>query len=122
MATWNLSGTKHHLLLCNGGSCMLRHAEEVTQAIRNEIALHNADSLIHTTRTLCNGRCNDAFTVVLYPQGIWYRNLTPSLGRELIRRLLDEKLPLLEQISYTYQHQQFVATGRAAVGEFKQPN
>lgn len=101
---------------------MLRHAEEVTQAIRDEIALHNADSLIHTTRTMCNGRCNDACTVVLYPQGIWYCNLTPSLGRELIRRLLDKKLPLLEQISYTYQHQQFVATGRAVDGEFKQPN
>lgn len=101
---------------------MLRNAEEVTQAIRNEITLHNADSLIHTTRTLCNGRCNDACTVVLYPQGIWYRNLTPALGRELVHRLLDEKHPPFEQISYTYQHQQFVATGCAAVGEFKQPN
>lgn len=37
MATWDLSNTKHHLLICNGSSCNKAGAEELTQAIRNEI-------------------------------------------------------------------------------------
>jgi len=38
MTTWNLTGTKHHVLICNGSSCMRKGGEEATQEIRNEIA------------------------------------------------------------------------------------
>lgn len=95
---------------------MLRGAEGVTAAIRDEIALHHADSLIHTTRTLCNGRCEDACTVVQYPGGAWYRHMTPADGRLLVRQLLQEQCPLPEQTAYVYQHQQLTATGTAAAG------
>ena len=37
MTTWNLEGTKTHLLLCNGSSCLRKGGEEVTQAVRDEI-------------------------------------------------------------------------------------
>jgi hypothetical protein len=45
MATWNLIGTKHHVLICNGGSCMRKGGEEVTQAIRSEIERLGLDFL-----------------------------------------------------------------------------
>jgi NADH:ubiquinone oxidoreductase subunit E len=54
MATWNLDTTKHHVLICNGSSCNRFGAEEVTQAIRSEIANQELDPYIHTTRTRCN--------------------------------------------------------------------
>jgi (2Fe-2S) ferredoxin len=60
MTTWNLSGlsgTRHH----NG-----------------------ADGIIHTTRTRCQGRCEDACVVTVYPEGSWFKSVTPELARRIV--------------------------------------
>ncbi|MGM0884867.1 MAG: (2Fe-2S) ferredoxin domain-containing protein [Bacillota bacterium] len=120
MSTWNLEGTLCHLLLCNGSSCMRSQGEEVTLAIREEIKALGADSRIHTTRTRCNGRCKDACVVIAYPAGLWYRDMTPELGRELVRKLAaDERLE--EQLVYSYQ-ERFVASGQSVPGTNKMAN
>ena len=85
MTTWNLEGTKTHLLLCNGSSCMRKGGEEVTQAVRDEISVLGLDQQIHTTRTRCNGRCQDACVVIAYPEGTWYRVDSPEMGRQIVR-------------------------------------
>ncbi|MEK8127312.1 (2Fe-2S) ferredoxin domain-containing protein [Paenibacillus filicis] len=101
MTTWNLQDTHCHLLICNGGSCTKRQAEEVTVAIREEITRLGADRRIHTTRTRCNGRCTDACVVIAYPEGIWYREMTPELGKQLVQKhLRGERLN--EQVLYTF--------------------
>ncbi|MBU8688305.1 (2Fe-2S) ferredoxin domain-containing protein [Priestia megaterium] len=87
MATWNLDKTKHHVFICNGSSCNQAGAEEVTQAIRNEIANQELDPYIHTTRTRCNGRCHDKCVVVSYPDGIWYKDIQHHDAREFINSL-----------------------------------
>jgi len=118
MATWDLDGTKHHLFICNGGCCMLKYGEEVTMAIRDEIAIHGADSLIHTTRTRCNGRCDDACVVIHYPEGIWYRDVTPEIGRTIVKELIRSGRPLQDQLTYVYQSG-FQAAGGSAKGKAK---
>lgn len=118
MTTWNLQETFCHFLICNGGSCMKRQAEEVTEAIRDEIILRGADRQIHTTRTRCNGRCSDACVVIAYPEGIWYKDITPELGRELVRRHAAGSR-LKERIVYSFE-QRFVATGISVAGQDKQ--
>jgi (2Fe-2S) ferredoxin len=85
MTTWNLEGTRSHLLLCNGSSCMKKGGEEVTHAVRDEISRLELDQQIHTTRTQCNGRCQDACVVIAYPEGIWYRVDSPEIGRQIVR-------------------------------------
>jgi len=101
MTTWNLKGTKSHLLICNGSSCMRKGGEEVTQAVRDEISLLGLDEEIHTTRTRCNGRCKDACIVIAYPEGNWYRVDSPEIGRQIVR---DMNEPGLE----THKVYQFV--------------
>jgi (2Fe-2S) ferredoxin len=118
MGTWDLTGTKHHVYICNGGSCMLKHAEEVTQAIRAEIAKQGADHLIHTTRTQCQGRCEDSCVVTVYPDGIWYKEVMPKLSHLIVSQHLMGGNPLFEQISYTYD-QALVASGLSALGVSK---
>ncbi|UQZ85844.1 Ferredoxin, 2Fe-2S [Paenibacillus konkukensis] len=88
MATWDLSQTSHHVLICNGGSCSRKDADAVTLAIREEITAHGADDRIHTTRTQCNGRCEDACVVTVYPQGVWYKEITPDIGKAIVREHL----------------------------------
>lgn len=53
MATWDLSNTKHHVLIFNESSCNKAGAEKLTQAIRKEISSQEMDDTIHTTRTRC---------------------------------------------------------------------
>lgn len=83
-----LDGVRTHLLLCNGKSCTRAGAEDVTKAIRNEIKEQGLQKEVHTTKTLCNGRCMDSCTVVEYPRGNWYKKMTPELGRKLVRELI----------------------------------
>jgi (2Fe-2S) ferredoxin len=116
MTTWNLEGMQHHLLICNGGSCMRKGGEEVTQAIREEISIRGVDSLIHTTRTRCNGRCEDACVVISYPEGIWYRNITPQIGRKIVGQLIEKENHIHSHISYTYNNHQFLLSPNASIG------
>lgn len=121
MATWDLTGTQHHLLICNGGSCMRAGGEDVTQAIRSEIAANHADAIIHTTRTRCNGRCEDACVVISYPTGRWYKDMTPEAGRAIVRdHLGKEKIDLHNKITYTYSDGYGLVLGEdATVGRRK---
>ncbi|AEI43870.1 (2Fe-2S) ferredoxin domain-containing protein [Paenibacillus mucilaginosus] len=119
MATWNLSNTRHHVLICNGGSCMRGGAEAVTQAIREEIRTCGADGLIHTTRTRCNGRCDDACVVIVYPEGVWYQGMTPESGRQMVQEHLLGGSPVLERAVYTYGGTGLAPTGSGREGVSK---
>lgn len=104
MTTWNLAGMKEHLFICNGESCMRSGGEEVTQAIREEIALLQGDAQLHTTRTRCNGRCHDACVVIVYPEGSWYREVTPEVGRSIVRSLLNHVDESSNDMDVTYRY------------------
>ena len=90
MGNRNLQHVQHHILICNGESCFRNRGDEVTLTIREQIADLKADEYIHTTRTRCNGRCNEACVVIVYPEGDWYRNMTPSEGKQLVSDLLNK--------------------------------
>lgn len=105
MTTWNLSGTRHHVLICNGDNCLEKGAVDVTRAIRKEIARFNAGGQIHTTMTKCNVRCDDGCNVIVYPGGDWYRYVTPQLGRRIVTEHLLEGNPVTSNLSYTYREQ-----------------
>ncbi|WP_028403313.1 (2Fe-2S) ferredoxin domain-containing protein [Ectobacillus panaciterrae] len=109
MTTWNLKGTKHHVLICNGSSCMRKGGEEATQAIRNEIANLDLDTVIHTTRTRCNGRCKDAPVVIVYPEGTWYKEVTPEVGSKIVQQHLAGGRALEDYVIYEYDQDGFIA-------------
>jgi (2Fe-2S) ferredoxin len=101
-----LSSVSKHVLLCNGASCTKKGAEEVTNAIRQEIKDQGLLKEIHTTKTLCNGRCKEGPTVVVYPDGDWYKEMTPEKGKQLIEKIkVDHKLD--EALAYTYDGKSF---------------
>src|SRR3954453_7370364 len=106
MATWDLSKTKHHVLICNGSSCSRVGAEELTQAIRKEISDREIDDAIHTTRTRCNGRCHDKCVVINYPKGTWYKDLKPEDASPFIDSLLANE-DYIEKVSHSFHGQAF---------------
>lgn len=106
MATWDLSNMKHHVLICNGSTCNRNGAEDLTQAIRKEIADRELDEIIHTTRTRCNGRCQDKCVVIDYPKGTWYEDLTPEDTNQFIQSLLANE-DYTVKVSHTFREQSF---------------
>ncbi len=93
---------------------MRQQGEEVTVAIREEITRLEADRLIHTTRTRCNGRCLDACVVIAYPQGLWYKEMTPETGKQLVRKLVSGDR-LETNLVYAFEPDA-VATGASVTG------
>lgn len=106
MATWDLNNTKHHILICNGSSCNEAGAEELTQAIRKEISDREVDDTIHTTRTRCNGRCQDKCVVINYPKGTWYKDLQPEDAPLFLHSLLANE-DYTEKASHSFDGQGF---------------
>jgi (2Fe-2S) ferredoxin len=102
MSTWDFSDTKHHMLICNGGSCMRCGGDELTLALREEITRRGLDNQIHTTRTRCNGRCQDACVTIVYPEGIWYRNLEPEDAKLFVHNLMMGE-PHHKKVSHYYR-------------------
>ncbi|MFD0696746.1 ferredoxin [Paenibacillus sp. GCM10027628] len=115
MTTWDLSTVKHHVLICNGASCLRNQGDETTAAIRHELSALGLEYLVHTTRTRCNGRCEDACVVTVYPEGVWYKNVTPETGRRIVGEHLLNQEPLKESMIYSYDGH-FRPTGSGAAG------
>lgn len=115
MTMWDFSQTKHHVLLCNGGSCMQKGGEEVTQAIRAEINKAGADDMIHTTRTRCNGRCEEACVVIVYPSGVWLSGVRPTDAGEIVTSLQNGGFPE-RLVSHVYQSDHFIRSEHTKKG------
>jgi (2Fe-2S) ferredoxin len=88
MAIKDLQKVKKHILLCNGGSCKKSGAEEVTDAIRASIIKQGLQDEIHTTKTLCNGRCNDGPIVIVMPDCIWFQKMQIELADQFVIQTL----------------------------------
>ena len=119
MATWDLSQTTHHVLICNGGSCMRKGGEEVTVALRESISRAGLDDVVHTTRTRCNGRCEDACVVIVYPEGIWYENVTPEDADLLVEQHLRNGEPVESLMTHRFMPGGFARTESARRGILK---
>lgn len=100
MTTWDLAGTRHLVLLCNGDSCAGRGADEVTLSVRRRLATLGLDPVVHTVRTRCMGRCDDGCTVVVQPDGIWYRGVTPEVAERIVDEHLRHGRPVTTHASF----------------------
>ncbi|MEO6546790.1 MAG: (2Fe-2S) ferredoxin domain-containing protein [Ferruginibacter sp.] len=102
MAIKDLTKIKQHLFLCNGASCKLLGAEETTVAIRLAITACGLSDEIHTTKTLCNGRCKDGPIVISQPDGIWFKKMVSEDAESFVRKYFVDQITPYEKILYKY--------------------
>lgn len=119
MATWDFTKTKHHILICNGGTCTRAGAEALTKEIRKEINTQRLDDVIHTTKTYCNGRCEDKCVVIHYPTGTWYHDVKPDDAKALVESISQMRNYKIKK-SHTYSRDGFVRHNSVPAGKSKQ--
>ena len=88
MAIKNITDVEVHLFMCNGGTCCQKGAEESTRKIREYIADEGLDKIVHTTKTYCNGRCEDGPVVIAMPEGKWFKNVIPQNAKRFVKEYL----------------------------------
>jgi sirohydrochlorin cobaltochelatase len=77
-----------HVLVCANADCADRGSLAVLDEIRRRVKHAGRGRDIRVTRTSCMGRCGEGPTVVVYPDGIWYRNVKSSDAGELVKEHL----------------------------------
>lgn len=77
-------------------------AEESTKSIRACITEAGLDTEIHTTKTLCNGRCEDAPVVIVMPDNIWYKKVTSEATNKLVEQHLCQGKIVEEHLLFDY--------------------
>ncbi len=91
-----------HVFMCKGGSCSQQDSPETIVALRREIEGAGLQARVHTTCTLCNGRCDDGPVVIVIPDGIWYKHVTPRVARRIVKEHLMHNRPVETHILYRY--------------------
>jgi sirohydrochlorin cobaltochelatase len=84
---------RKHVLVCGNVDCADRGSIALIETLRGLIKDAGRQLDIKVTRTSCMGRCGEGPTVVIYPDGIWYRGVRDGDARELVgEHLLRDRL------------------------------
>jgi (2Fe-2S) ferredoxin len=81
------------VLVCGNVDCAERGSVALMASLRRLIKESGRELDIRVTRTHCMGRCGEGPTLVVYPDGIWYRGVRPGDAEEIVREhLLADRL------------------------------
>lgn len=86
------------IFMCSGFTCNKKGGEENIVALRACIKENALEAQVHTIKTLCTGQCESGPIMFVYPDGVWYKEMTESRAEEVITvhvmhdRLLDNVL------------------------------
>jgi (2Fe-2S) ferredoxin len=88
---------QRHVLTCRGPRCTALGADVCWQRLRDSLAEHGlrgAEERVLVAATGCLYPCNRGPVLVVYPDGVWYGDLTPELIEALVVKHLVGGTPL----------------------------
>lgn len=88
---------KHHIFVCLGKRCLERGSEEVLDDIKGRVKRGELPG-VRVSRSGCLKVCRETEAegeyspaVVIYPEGVWYKNVTVGDVDEIIERHIKGK-------------------------------
>lgn len=95
---------KYHIFICtscriNGqqkGLCYTKESVDIVTKFMEVIEDYNLSSEVMITNTGCFGICDKGPIVVIYPEGIWYGNLTEENVEQIVEDHIMNGLPVEE--------------------------
>ena len=80
---------RKHVLVCGNVNCTENGSIKTLAALRSGLKQRGKEKSIEVTRTGCMGHCGDGPTMVVYPDGIWYRGVQAEDIEEVIEEHLE---------------------------------
>ena len=95
---------KHHIFVCtscriNGqqkGFCFSKDSVDIVQKFMEAIEENDLSGDVMITNTGCFGICDKGPIAVVYPEGVWYGNLTEEDVDKIIEQHIMEGTPVSE--------------------------
>lgn len=88
---------KHHIFICINertsddprGSCTAKGSKEIHEAFKNEVKRRGLKGTVRANKAGCMDQCAYGPTVVIYPEGVWYRVANLDDVSEIMERHID---------------------------------
>jgi (2Fe-2S) ferredoxin/uncharacterized damage-inducible protein DinB len=93
---------RHHLFVCTGPRCTVNgQSEALFKLMARRLKDHGLDKgaeAVRQTRCNCFLVCSGGPVVVVYPDNVWYRKVTPELLDRIITEHLKDGTPVQEHV------------------------
>ena len=114
----------YHALLCAGTGCIANDSLKIKESVEKKLVALNLDKKVDISLSACNGLCGMGPTMAVYPEGVFYINLTPEdmpylveehflkgrpVEKLMYRAPLEESsVPLIRDVDF-FKHQKLIA-------------
>jgi (2Fe-2S) ferredoxin len=97
-----LPGFEHHVFVCHNNrpagaprpSCTADGTSELHAALQQATKAANLGGRVRINKSGCLDQCEHGPTVVVYPEAVWYGNVTPADAAEIVSEHLVSGRPV----------------------------
>lgn len=93
-----MSTQSHRIYVCHGPTCSQHQARSIWSALTGEVRTCGLEERCELIVSGCQGRCDDAPNINVYPNLTKYAYMTAEKARRVVREHLVEGQPVAEYI------------------------